>query len=261
MTISLPRLAMPWNLITACSLIFLTMMIFVHVPTAAASCSSVQNDANVTYLGTSAGGIAYEDLPILPVLCAGGWSNGGEVHGSVGQSFNSQCGGEYKAMEAGIFYGQLGPGGASSGSNLNYFYNVWNSCSIGQVEYDVSAGDGLDPSQGDNISVWIGVNAAGNYYQVQFQDYSASYTITISNVATPARTGPASLGELESWNPSNVVDVYWGTLMYESTSYSFIHYPTNAGTSSTSSSYAWSQPNSYYDDWCAYYTSYVNYCP
>jgi hypothetical protein len=265
MSIAVPKIAIPWNLVTAAGLIFLTFMIFVQFPTAAATCSNSQNDANASYQpsSNSAGTFAYEDIPFMPTLCGNTWSNGGEIHGSVAQLMSTMCGIAYQWIEAGIFYGNASATGPSSGSHLAYFYNVYDSCSSGPAFNDASSG-GTHPSAGDNVSVNIVVAPTGNQYDVSYDDITTGVTLSVNNVATPARTGPLNEAELETWDTTNVVVVYWGTLEYVTgpPGYTITHFPNSpsTSTSSTSSNYGWTQPNSYYDDWCAYYTGYSSYC-
>jgi hypothetical protein len=253
--------------------ISLFTLIFVQFPTAAATCSQTQGDANIETSPSSAseGTYAYETIPFTPSLCGSGWSNGGYVHGSVGQYLSVTCYiyGLYPLttyIEAGIYYG-TSQSGASSGSNIHYFYNYVTGDILGVCNSpsfnDVSAG-GTYPSVGDNVSIDLNAQpgTSSNYWTVEYDDFNTGVYVTVSNIALGSRNGPLNIAEMETWNPNNVVVVYWGTLeyIYGGSSYNIGHFPTNPSTSLPPANYYLTQPNTYYDDWCAYYTGYSSYC-
>jgi hypothetical protein len=266
------RVRAPWNLVTAALFVFIATLAFVHVPAAAASCSSTQGDVNIVDFPSSSSegtNVVGETLPFIPFLCGSGWSNGGYVHGSVGQYFSATCDIDTNDwIEAGIFYGTNG-NGVSSGSHLEYFYNILTTnvldlCS-GPTLY--AASTTTYPSAGDNVSIDLDAETgtSSNLYTVQYHDYNTGVYLTISGISTGGRSGPDNIAELEIWNPINTAVVYWGTLeyVYGGNSYSIGHFsssPTTSITGSATTNYNLVQPNTYFDDWCAYYTGNLHYC-
>jgi hypothetical protein len=199
-------------------------------------------------------------LPFEPGLCGSGVSNGGYVSGYISTVLTSTCGlNSHEDVEAGIYYGTSPWGSYSSGAVMHYYYidgtqDILDLCSSSTADASGSGSGAYFPNGGDNVTISETAATSGNTYSVTWNDPAKSQGITISGLSTATRSMYYSTIQLETFNPTNIAVVYWGTPDYITSSYGYAHYSSSA-THSMGTNYALDQPNSnYYNDWCIYYT-------
>ena len=257
-----PKIGLPLNFLTA-AVFVLTCLLALGAPHASASCTLNATQSYISYATSTVGTATYTDWPFIPTLCGSGYSNGGYVGSPVGLYFSTTCnqGGIaiYETIEMNVFYGQ-NSFSQSSGSGLNYEYQELGSsggnCAWTATDPTTST---AYPSLG-NTSALLVVAPSGNSYDITWYNYAKGVYLQVSGVATPARSGIDSTVEAEVLSPTNAAVIYdQGPQYVTLPNYNLVYFPSSATTGNMANWYM-TDPNSFYNDYCMYYTGYSSYC-
>ena len=113
---------------------------------------------------------------------------------------------------------------------------------------------------GNTSALLVVAPPSGNSYDITWYNYAKGVYLQVSGVATPARSGIDSTVEAEVLSPTNAAVIYdQGPQYVTLPNYNLVYFPSSATTGNMANWYM-TDPNSFYNDYCMYYTGYSSYC-